>query len=119
MARKVSLNEMTGAMRVRSLLAAAIWIAAPLPLSAQVFTGVSLAGAEFGETVLPGTYGTHYVYPTPAEIDYYLDQGMNAVRIPFRWERLQPSLGAPLDEIELGRLRSITDEATQRGVHVV
>src|SRR5262245_24209620 len=28
------------------------------------FTGVSLAGADFGETVLPGTYNTNYTYPT-------------------------------------------------------
>ena len=27
------------------------------------YTGVNLAGAEFGQTSLPGTYGQHYIYP--------------------------------------------------------
>jgi endoglucanase len=105
--------------RIARSIGLALLLWSPLPLSAQVFTGVNLAGAEFGETVLPGSYGTHYIYPTPAEIDYYLGRGMNAVRIPFRWERLQPRLGGPLDATELARLRAITGEATQRGVHVV
>ena len=28
--------------------------------------GISLASAEFGETIWPGVYGQHYVYPEPA-----------------------------------------------------
>ncbi len=35
------------------------------------YTGVNLAGAEFGQTSLPGVYNTHYTYPTQAEVDYF------------------------------------------------
>ena len=35
----------------------------------SLFAGVNLAGGEFGK--LPGTYGTDYTYPAPADIDYY------------------------------------------------
>jgi endoglucanase len=59
------------------------------------FTGVNLAGAEFGvgngSVNLPGTYGTHYTYPTAAEANYFIGKGMNTFRVPFRWERLQRS----------------------------
>ena len=58
-----------------------------------LFAGVNLAGGEFGK--LPGTYGTDYTYPAPADIDYYVELGFNLIRVPFRWERLQPTLGAP------------------------
>ena len=53
------------------------------------FTGVNLAGADFGEGQLPGTFGKHYTYPTAEEVDYFTAKGMNVFRLPFRWERLQ------------------------------
>jgi len=56
---------------------------------AQVqYTGVSLAGAEFGSN-LPGEYGTDYIYPIKDEVDYFTSKGMNIFRLPFLWERLQ------------------------------
>ncbi|HEY2826110.1 MAG TPA: hypothetical protein VGJ04_00800, partial [Pirellulales bacterium] len=53
------------------------------------YTGVNLSGAEFGQGSLPGTYNSAYTYPTNAEVDYYTNKGMNTLRMPFRWERLQ------------------------------
>ena len=55
----------------------------------------------------------------PAEIDYYVDQGMNVFRIPFRWERLQRSLSAALDGTESARLSSVVAYATGLGAHVI
>lgn len=87
--------------------------------SALQYAGVNLAGAEFGESQLPGTYGSSYVYPSPAEIDYYRAVGMNVVRIPFLWERLQRTLYAGLDTTEFSRLSYIVGYATSRGVSVL
>jgi endoglucanase len=97
------------------LVAAVLGHAAP----AQELVGVNLSGAEFGESQLPGSYGSSYTYPTPSEIDYYVDQGMNAFRIPFRWERLQRSLSAPFDATESARLSSVVAYATAQGAHVL
>ena len=75
--------------------------------------GVNLAGAEFSEQRLPGTYQTDYEYPSNTEIDYYAAAGMNLIRLPFRWERLQHELNQELDADELQRLtdtvRYVTD----------
>jgi endoglucanase len=84
-----------------------------------VYTGVNLAGAEFGQTSLPGTYGTHYTYPTAAEVDYYVGKGMNTFRLPIRWERLQQSQNAALNAAELGRLNTFVNYATGKGAHVI
>src|SRR4051794_28008255 len=75
--------------------------------AAPTYTGVSLAGADFGETVLPGTYNTNYTYPTTAEVDYFLGKGLNTFRIPFRWERLQRTANGAFDATELNRLNTI------------
>ncbi|HEV8605795.1 MAG TPA: glycoside hydrolase family 5 protein, partial [Tepidisphaeraceae bacterium] len=86
-----------------------------------LYTGVNLAGAEFGPTPTPGnlgTYGSSYLYPTPAEVDYYISKGMDTFRLPFRWERLQPTLNGSLDTTELSRLDSFVSYATSKGAHV-
>src|SRR5882672_9468787 len=90
--------------------------AGPLP-----YTGVNLAGAEFGATLTPGnlgTYGSSYLYPTNAEADYYIGKGMDTFRLPFRWERLQPTLNSPLDSTEFARLDSFVSYATSKGAYV-
>ncbi|MFN8524215.1 MAG: glycoside hydrolase family 5 protein [Chloroflexota bacterium] len=89
--------------------------------------GVNLAGAEFGplnwiaqgDPTLPGVYGQHYLYPGPESLDYYARKGFTLVRLPLRWERLQRSLGGPLDRQELRRLYGFLAAASQRGLDVI
>jgi endoglucanase len=83
------------------------------------FTGVNLAGADFGEGSLPGTYGVHYTYPTASEVNYFIGKGMNTFRLPFRWERLQQSLNSPFNAAELSRLDTFVNYATDKGAYVV
>lgn len=87
--------------------------AAPLP-----YTGVNLAGAEFG-VEYPGVHGVDYIYPSAASVDYYADRDMNTVRLPFRWERLQHTLHGNLNAAELARMDAFVTPVTARGVHVI
>lgn len=87
---------------------------------AQVrFTGVNLFGAEFGERVLPGNFGQHYIYPNAAEVDYFMGEGMNTFRLPFRWERLQRSTFDSLHPTELSRMDAFVNYATSQGANVI
>jgi endoglucanase len=111
----------------RSIRNPLVW----LVLSALVFTlssradiqyaGVNLSGAEFGVVggALPGTYNTHYIYPNSAEVDYYKNRGMNIIRLPFRWERLQRTNNAAFDATELGRMQTFVSYATSREMYVI
>jgi endoglucanase len=81
--------------------------------------GLSLAGAEFGESALPGTFGSNYTYPTSAEVDHFMSLGMNVFRLPFRWERLQRQTFASFDQAELSRLESFVSYATGKGAYVL
>src|SRR3982751_3147994 len=76
--------------------------------------GVNLCSAEFGEKSLPGEYGRHYVYPAAKELDYYKSKGVTLVRLPFRWERMQPVLNGELDPGELKRLEAFVAEIRTR-----
>ena len=87
--------------------------------SSTQWRGVNLAGAEFGEGSLPGTYGTHYIYPEVSSVTYFRNKGMNTIRLPFRWERLQPTLMQAFNATELARLTTFVNGATAQGMTVI
>lgn len=89
----------------------------PVPVTNPTYFGVNLAGGEFGSVT--GAYGTAYTYPTLAELDYYKSKGIKLIRLPFKWERLQPTLNAPLDGTELSRVMAFIDGANNREMSVV
>jgi len=92
---------------------------APCEPPPTVLRGVNLAGADFAPENLPGLYGTHYIYPTSDEVDYFTSKGMNVFRLPFRWERMQRGLMGELDALELERMDAFVDYATGRGAWVI
>jgi endoglucanase len=79
--------------------------------------GVNVAGAEFGD--LDGAYGRNYTYPSDQTLDWAAARNMSAIRLPFLWERLQPSLFGPFDQAELARLAGTVERANQRGLTVI
>lgn len=85
--------------------------------NARLQGGVNLAGAEFGK--VPGIYGRDYSYPGASHVDYFADLGFQLLRIPFRWERLQPAPFGDLAVIELDRLQALVTKARSRGLTVV
>jgi endoglucanase len=78
---------------------------------------VNISGGEFGS----GTprYGYTYAYPTRADIDYFAASGVEIIRIPFKWERLQPVIYGPLSAVDRAALKAATTYAVQKGLTVV
>jgi Cellulase (glycosyl hydrolase family 5) len=104
----------------------------PTPAGANppYLRGVNVAGAEFGAPTvesragwfsneMPGTYGVDWVHNGAATYQYLAGRGQVLARIPFRWERIQPALGQPLDPVELGRLQAGVAAAGAAGMRVV
>jgi hypothetical protein len=92
--------------------------------------GLNVAGAEFGTPAslddgtefsneAPGVHGEDYRYPLVDDLAPLARRGFDSVRLPFRWERLQPELGAPLDAEELDRLTQAVDDAAEAGLGVI
>ena len=79
--------------------------------------GINLSGGELnpGKTV----YGKDYIFPSPQELDYYASKGFTVVRLPYRWERLQPSLFGKLDGNEVGRIEGVLAAAQARKMRVI
>lgn len=99
-------------------LALALSTLLALPARAELcLRGVNLSGAEFGE--MPGQPNKDYTYPGEAAIQRLAGLGMNAIRLPFRWERIQPQLNGPLDLMELARLDQTVAQAEAAGLVVI
>jgi len=83
------------------------------------FAGAVIAGGEFTPSRLPGRNGTDYIYPAPADIQYFHSKGMNVIRLPVLWERLQRRLGLALDEGEMRRLDAVVRAAESKQMKVI
>lgn len=59
------------------------------------YKGANISGAEFGGKAKPRV-NFDYFYPDKQDIDFFLTRGFNFIRIPFRWERIQRRLDAPV-----------------------
>lgn len=105
--------------RVRIALGLLGWLIAAAAHAVLPMRGVNLAGAEFGEHNLPGQHGVDYTFPTVQEVDYFHAKGMTTIRLGFRWERLQLTLGGPLDATYLAGLDTVVSHATSLGMKVI
>lgn len=83
------------------------------------YAGVNIAGGEFTAEKLPGRYGYDYTYPDPSTINYFAAKGMNIIRIPVLWERVQHRLGDDLDSAEMGRLDAVINNTASKGMRVI
>ncbi len=96
----------------------------PTPIEAKPLTvrrGVSISGAEFGvekagfSNATPGQFGRDYTFNTERTTRHLCENGLSLIRIPVRWERLQPRLGGDLDGLELSRLKVAVGWARKHG----
>jgi hypothetical protein len=71
--------------------------------------GVNLSGMEFGTTSVP----------TASELNYYNSKGLKFIRVPFLWERIQPTLGGSLNSTYLGQLDGVVAAAKTNGMSVM
>lgn len=90
-----------------------------VPARSVQFAGVVIAGGEFTPSRLPGRHGTDYIYPAASDIQYFASKGMNVIRVPVLWERLQRRLNVALDEAEMRRIDALIKTAETKQMKVI
>ncbi|RKO85376.1 glycoside hydrolase superfamily [Blyttiomyces helicus] len=101
---------------------ASILLASLVPVSVLgkvALTGVSEAGLDFGAGNFPGNNGGSFFAPNPAAIAHTLAKGANTIRLPFLWERVQPSAGGSFDATYLGFIDTVIKQVTSAGAKVI
>ncbi|KAF4999382.1 hypothetical protein FGRMN_2523 [Fusarium graminum] len=90
------------------------------PSGKFLYVGVNEAGAEFGETTLPGVWGKHFTFPEPAAIDTLISQGYNTFRVQLKMERLNPNgMTGAYDTAYLKNLTSVVNHITGKGANAI
>ena len=80
--------------------------------------GINIAGGEFGGT--GGTHNINYHYPTFSELKFYADKGVDLVRLPISWERVQDALGGQLDlSGDIALIKQVLVDAAALGMDVI
>lgn len=116
--RRMSGRFISAACAVALTVTSAAAAVVATPTTGRMYRGVNIAGGEFGAK-LPGVVNIDYTYPTKAEIDYYANLGFTVIRVPFKWERLQPKLYGALSEPDRQALRDVVTYANAKGIVVV
>ncbi|KAG7287158.1 hypothetical protein NEMBOFW57_006663 [Staphylotrichum longicolle] len=82
--------------------------------------GINQSCAEFGQGTYPGTWGTHFTFPSTSSIQTLLNDGYNSFRIAFSMERL--AVGQVTAPLDAGYLKNLTDTVnyiTSRGAWAI
>ncbi|WP_309383843.1 glycoside hydrolase family 5 protein [Cerasicoccus frondis] len=108
-----STSSLNGRLRIQDIKAHPVYSSAPSydhtgPDGFTQLMGVNLAGAEFG--------GFAFWQDDPDEWDYYHSKNLDLIRIPFKWERIQPTLYGTVDFTDLDTVVAL---AHARGMKVV
>lgn len=91
----------------------------PTPAPLTYLRGINIMDLGISGTVIPGVYGTNYTKPSLTALQQLKARGLNVVRIPFLWERIQPTLGGALDTTYLGYLIQVLKDANTAGLKVI
>ncbi|QJD58030.1 glycoside hydrolase family 5 protein [Pseudomonas sp. gcc21] len=81
--------------------------------------GLNIAGAEFTSSALPGKAGTHYFFPSRKLLETWNDKGIQTIRFPIKWERLQPKLNKDFDPGYAGLIDKLFTDAAASGIDVL
>ncbi len=86
--------------------------------------GINLAGMEFGtedgiSADTPGIPGEDYFYEPASSFAYLAAKGVTTIRLPFRWERIQPELNGTLKASEMSEIKNMLDAAQANDIKVI
>lgn len=85
-------------LRLPHLIAFALALASPTFAAPPTMFGANLAGGDFGgDGSYPGDRGFDYWYPTSGDIDQAKAAGIELVRVPIVWDRIQHDTNGVLD----------------------
>jgi endoglucanase len=112
-----TLNSRRGRAVLSGLLAAFVASSASAGPADLCFRGLNISGAEYGE--FDGVEGVNFTYPSASTVSYFADKGFDTVRLPFKWERLQPRLGEAFERTELERLKTSVAGLRDKGFLII
>ena len=81
-------------------------------VASSLLKGTNLPGGEFQYAIQ---------FPSPEEMDYFVEKGMTIFRVPFRWEYLQPTAKGDFDKAYLNAINAFIEHASDanKGIKII
>lgn len=89
------------------------------PAPPAYMNGVNLSGAQFSHGKLPGSHNTDYVWAGADWYNHYKKLGCYLFRVGFFWERMQLTLGGPINETEVAYLITAMKACKANGQKII
>lgn len=80
---------------------------------------INVAGAAFGEQVVPGVLGYNYFFPTMENLEQWRIRHVKVIRFPILWERLQPRLNGEFDPAYAALIDTFLTQVNQKGMSAI
>lgn len=86
--------------------------------SIPLLAGINLAGFEFGIQT-DGSFTGTPVPPPTTQIDHFIKQNVNLMRVPVAWDSLQSEMNGKLNETSLKSYVEFIEKITKQGAHAI
>jgi endoglucanase len=93
-----------------------------LVLVFAVYAVFSVASASWAIMIGVNVSGSEYsweTYPIASHLDYLKNKGIVLIRLPIAWEKLQSTLNGPINQTEVGKIKSFLNLVASRGMQVI
>jgi fibronectin type 3 domain-containing protein len=87
--------------------------------SAAYLRGVNMSGLEFNPAAIPGVLNGDFTANSEPDYTYFGNKGLTLIRVPFLWERVQPTLNGALATAYIGYIDNHIAWAKLHGCKVI
>jgi len=90
-------------------------------LQQTIYRGIAMSGLEFDSGAIPGTLNTNFFDSSQNTYNYFGsgNKDFNIVRLPFTWERMQPTQGGSFSTVYQGIINQQINYADAAGMSVI
>lgn len=91
----------------------------PVPSTGSYLRGINIMDPGIGPHSNPGVINTHYTTPTLQALQMLKGRGLQVIRLPIMWERMQRSLGAELHPTYLSEIMQVLVDANTANIKII
>jgi aryl-phospho-beta-D-glucosidase BglC (GH1 family) len=91
----------------------------PVPVSESYLRGINIMDPGIGPHTNPGVLNTNYTTPTLQALQLLKGRGLQVIRLPIMWERMQRSVGAELHPTYLSEIMQVLVDANTAGIKII
>ncbi len=96
-----------------------MWLARVLIFAALMIPNIAMTSWAFYGVNLSGSEYSWETFPIASHLEYLNSRGVVVFRLPIAWEKLQPVLNGPLNQTEVGNLKTFLNLVASHNMQAI